>query len=79
MDDGWTGLWEDAVGLVLHEARWALAAWHTGLKAVGLQHPQRNGVVEAGLGAGGATLVKDVAPLLGAAHRCGGREREAGD
>lgn len=71
MNDPGTLLRPYAVAVVQNQTGRTLAAWYTGLKAAALDHPQRYVPVEAGYGAGGATLVKHKAPLHWTSHSCG--------
>lgn len=61
------------MALVLHQARWALAAGDAGPHAVGCQLPQGDVLVEASAGTGWATLIKHEAAVQGTAHHaeCG--------
>lgn len=60
--------------LVFQEPGWTLAPWHTWLEAVRLDNPQGHVFIEAGLRAGGATLVKDKTTVQRAANRWGRHE-----
>lgn len=59
-----------AVVVVQNQSSRTLAAWDTGLEAVGLYHPERHGHVEAGYGTRGSALVKHKAPLRWTADSC---------
>lgn len=65
-----TGLWCNAVGLVLYQACRALASRNARPHTVGCQLPQGNMLVEAGAGTGRATLIKHEATVQGAAQHC---------
>ena len=58
------------MGLVLHQARGALAARNAGPHTVGGQFPQGDVLVEAGAGTGRATLIEHEAAVQGTAHHC---------
>lgn len=58
------------MGLVLHQARGALAARHAGPHTVGRQLPEGHVLVEAGAGTGRATLIEHEATVQGTAHHC---------
>lgn len=58
------------MGLVLHQARRALATRNAGPHTVGRQLPQGDVLVEAGAGTGRAALIEHEAAVQGAAHHC---------
>lgn len=74
--DWGAGLGGDTVGLVLHQARRALATRDAGSHTVGCQLPQGDVPVKAGAGTGWATLIKHEAAVQGAAHHCGQSGRQ---
>lgn len=57
------------MGLVFHQTSRTLAAWDTGLEAVGVNHSQRNIFVKTRLWARGATLIEHVAAIRWTANR----------
>lgn len=71
MNDLRTLLRPYAVAVVQNQTRRTLTAWYTGLKAVALYHSQWYIHIQAGYGAGGATLIKHKAPLHWTSHSCG--------